>query len=323
MQQPRTLNMNWRSQGLGLYDAKCYATCRMGYQISYPNNLQRIGHAVCLVTHVKSCQDDNIPVASLSLKSRLNVEADWLMKEYMAEDKTRWPIGLFPLAKAQLIITEASATRKIPQVIHFAAGSIALRPYLMERNLWMEQTMDDITTWDAHGASHSYHHPQCCYLVKLCHRHLLIGQTLHCWDDRYSPTCPGCQLEPKTQHHYYLQCLAPSHIEWRIKLLAALRKQTETLKTNESLQEAILNCIDSTLSTIMLFTQTDHSRWHEKPNHTLDGSVWYGNTGQMNGNVHVSKHTMCQWMRIERIKTNDSSKWQDGKRRSSRLLGAY
>jgi hypothetical protein len=110
----------------------------------------------------------------------------------------------------------------------------------------MEKTLDDVN-WEAHGASHSFHRPQKCYLVKLCHRHLPIGQTLNRRDKKYSPTCPGCRIDPETQLHY-IQCKAPSRIEWRLKLLTALRKQMEVLQTNPNLQECIINCIDAALS---------------------------------------------------------------------------
>jgi hypothetical protein len=129
--------------------------------------------------HVMSHQDEGTPVANLPLESRLNVEADRLATEYMQEDPTRRPIvALFPSAKAQLIIQDASVTRKIPQAIRYAAGFSAMRTYLLERNAWRASTFEDIH-WDAHGASHSYHRPDRCYLVKLCHRHLALGVKLH------------------------------------------------------------------------------------------------------------------------------------------------
>jgi hypothetical protein len=142
--------------------------------------------------HVKSYQDDTIAIASLLLESRLNVEADRLATLFMKEDQTRRPIAkLFPSAKAQLIINDAPVTRKIPQAIRLTDGSIEIRKYLLERNLWTEHILGNIY-WEAHGASHSYHRPQQCYLIKLCHHHLPIGQTLHRRNDKYSPTCPGC-----------------------------------------------------------------------------------------------------------------------------------
>jgi hypothetical protein len=61
---------------------------------------------------------------------------------------------------------------------------------MMTRNIWTKQTLDNID-WEAHGASQVHHRAQRCFLVKLCHRHLPIGQTLHCRDDKYSPTCSG------------------------------------------------------------------------------------------------------------------------------------
>jgi hypothetical protein len=84
--------------------------------------------------------------------------------------------------------------------------------------------------------------------VKLCHRHLPIGQTLHRRDPKYSPTCPGCREQGEDQHHY-LQCAAPSRIEWRISLLSELKKQMIRLQTDEHLQATILDVIDRALAT--------------------------------------------------------------------------
>jgi hypothetical protein len=145
-----------------------------------------------------------------------------------------------------MIINDDSVTRKLPQAIRFEAGSIIIRPYLMERNAWTEPTLDSIN-WDAHGAGHCYHQPYRCYLVKLCHIHLPMGKLLHRQDPKYSPTCPGCRDATEDQDHY-LQCAAPSCIKWRIALITALRKQLVWLKTDKQLQETILNVIGNTLT---------------------------------------------------------------------------
>jgi hypothetical protein len=56
---------------------------------------------------VKSHQDDDVPVASLSLETQLNVEADKLATEFLQANKPRQPIALlFPLAKCQLIVNK-------------------------------------------------------------------------------------------------------------------------------------------------------------------------------------------------------------------------
>ncbi len=175
--------------------------------------------------HVKSHQDDETPLATLTLEARLNVEADRLATEYMQEDHIRRPtVALFPSAKAQFLIQDVSVTRKIPQAIRYAAGSKPIRTYPMERNQWTERTMDEID-WNAHGASHSHHRPQ------LCHRHLPLGHTLQRRNTKYSPTCPGCREVPEDQNHY-LQCTAASHIAWRISLLTKLRTQLRRTTLN-------------------------------------------------------------------------------------------
>jgi hypothetical protein len=139
-----------------------------------------------IYTHVKSHQDDDTPTTHLLLESCLNVEADRLATEYMQEDTTWRPVvDLFPSAKAQLIIKDASVIRKTPQAIRYAAGSTAIWQYSMERNTWSEQIVNDIH-WEAHGAGHSHHRPHSCYLVKFYHRHLPLGTKLH----RHDPSIP-------------------------------------------------------------------------------------------------------------------------------------
>jgi hypothetical protein len=75
--------------------------------------------------HVKSHQDNDADLASLSLETRLNVEAYKLATAYsMVEDTTLRPtVKLFPTVQAQLIFKDVSITRKLPQAIRFAAGS--------------------------------------------------------------------------------------------------------------------------------------------------------------------------------------------------------
>jgi hypothetical protein len=156
------------------------------------------------------------------------------------------PTKLFPSDKAQVVIQGALVTRRLPQAIRYASGSFEIRQYLMTSNLWTEKIIDNIN-WDAHGASHLYHWWQRCYLIKMVHRHLPVGKTVHRRNAKYSPICPGCRTKIKTQDHY-IQCLAPSRIQWRIRMLAAVRQVMERLKTDLNLQEMILNCINSAIS---------------------------------------------------------------------------
>jgi hypothetical protein len=197
--------------------------------------------------HVHSHQDDEIPLANLSLESRLNVEADRLATEYMQEDHIRRPqVALFPSAKAQLLINDVSITRKIPQSIRFAAGLGPIKKYLKTCNTWTDQILDKVD-WEAHGNSRSSHRSHRCYLVKLCHRHLPLGKTLHRRNGKYSPICPGCREHIEDQHHY-LQCTAPSRIQWRVKMFTQVRTQLQRNRTNEHLQETIIDCLDKALS---------------------------------------------------------------------------
>jgi hypothetical protein len=64
------------------------------------------------------------------------VEADQLVTAFMREAQTRRPIAkLFPSAKPQLIIKDASVTQKIPHAIRFEAGSIEIHKILVGEKL--------------------------------------------------------------------------------------------------------------------------------------------------------------------------------------------
>jgi hypothetical protein len=123
-----------------------------------------------------------------------------------------------------------------------AVSQCLIQPYLMKQNEWTEHTMNDIH-WDSHGSSHSHYRPQWCFLVKLCHRHLPLGQTLHRHDSKYPSICPGCRTASESQDHF-IQCSVPPQITWRIALLSNLQTQMSQMKMDMSLQETLLDCID-------------------------------------------------------------------------------
>jgi hypothetical protein len=196
--------------------------------------------------HVKSHQDDDGPVAGLTLEARLNVQADTLATAALFDAPTVPKVALFPTAQCQLIIDGKSITRKIPQAIRHQAGLNDIQTYLMERNNWSEDTFSEVD-WEAHGKAHSHHREQRCYLIKLCHRHLPTGQTLHRRDDKYPARCPGCGNSDES-HDHFIGCAAVSRIKWRLQLLATLKKQLQVTKTAETLQDLILDVIDKAIA---------------------------------------------------------------------------
>jgi hypothetical protein len=101
--------------------------------------------------HVNSHQDDDTTVSSLSLESRLNIEANRLATAYMVEDQTRRPKAfLFEMAAAQFLIKDVSISQKLQQAIRFKAGSKGIRDYLQNQNTWSMPTLDEVN-WEAHG----------------------------------------------------------------------------------------------------------------------------------------------------------------------------
>ena len=196
--------------------------------------------------HVKSHQDEDGPVSDLTLEAQLNVQADSLATEALKDAPTYRAVALFPTAICQLIVGGASVTRKIPQAIRFQAGFQNIRTYLLERNRWSPATFEEID-WTSHGAAHSHHRDQRCYLLKLYHRHLPLGQTIHRRDKKYPARCPGC-IHPTETHDHYIGCSAPSRIRWRIQLLAAIKQQTQLTNTADELEATLIDTIDRALA---------------------------------------------------------------------------
>jgi hypothetical protein len=199
--------------------------------------------------HVYSHQDKTIAIQALPLQVQLNVEADRLASEYLEQEESihQGRASLFPSAKCQLILDGASVTRKLPQAIRFQAGAAPMREYLMKRNHWDRATLDSIS-WEAHGASHSYHRGQRVFLIKLCHRHLALGKKLHRRDSKYPATCPGCGDNALESHDHFIGCSAQSRITWRTELLSATRQHLDQTKTDSNLTESILNALDRALA---------------------------------------------------------------------------
>jgi hypothetical protein len=196
--------------------------------------------------HVKSHQDDSIQIEDLPLAVRLNVEADRLATEYLETSEYQGHAPLFPSAKCQLVIDGDTISRKMPNAIRFKAGAGPLQDYLRTRNSWTQDVLDSIA-WPAHGAAHSYHQQQKCFLIKLCHRHLPLGHTIHRRDNKYPEICPGCRTEVET-HDHFLSCNAAPRIVWRTQLHSAIARQLTFTKTNTELHEAILDVIDRAIA---------------------------------------------------------------------------
>jgi hypothetical protein len=197
--------------------------------------------------HVKSHQDDDGPVAGLTLEAQLNVQADTLATAALKDALTYSKVALFPTAKCQLLLAGKSITRKIPQAIRYQAGLENIQTYLMERNKWNQATFHEIA-WEAHGKAHAHHRTHQNYLIKLCHPYLPTGRTLHRRNRKYpSRWCPGCNATDET-HEHYIGCDAASRIKWRLELLAAIKKQMTVTKTPELLQDLLIDVLDRALA---------------------------------------------------------------------------
>jgi hypothetical protein len=198
--------------------------------------------------HVYSHQDKTIAVEDLPLPVQLNVEADRITTEYLEHEDSihQGRASLFLSAKCQLLLNGDSVTRKLPQAIRFQAGASPMRAYLMKHNHWDLTTLDSIS-WEAHGASHSYHCGQRVTLIKLCHHHLVLGKKLHRCDGKYPATCPGCN-DSLESHDHFIGCTTPSHIKWHTNLLSATKQHLDCTKTEGNLMEAILNVMDRAIA---------------------------------------------------------------------------
>jgi hypothetical protein len=137
--------------------------------------------------HVRSHQDDSVSAATLPLDVQLNIEADRLATDYLSTSEYAGNASLFPSAKCQLLINGDTISRQLPRAIRFQAGALPLQNYLKERNHWSQPTIDSVN-WPAHGAAHSFHREQRCFLIKFGHRHLPLGKTIHRRDNKYQAT---------------------------------------------------------------------------------------------------------------------------------------
>ncbi len=209
------------------------------------DSYKQLGIPFTLV-HVKSHQDDDGPVTGLTMEAQLNVQADALATEALKDAPTYPKVSLFPTAQCQLIVNGNSVTRKIPQMIRYQAGVGEIQKYLLERNQWNIETFNKID-WEAHGKAHSHHRTHQNYLLKLCHRHLPIGRTLHRRDGKYPARCPGCNSTDET-HEHYLGCDAASRIKWRLDFLSAMTKQMKFTKTMEPLQDLMIDVLDRAMA---------------------------------------------------------------------------
>jgi hypothetical protein len=172
--------------------------------------------------HVKSHQDKTTAIRDLPLAVQLNIEADKLATDYLETSAFQGHASLFPSAKCQLTIDNDTVSRKLEQAIRFKAGTGPIHEYMRKRNTWSQETLDSIA-WSAHGSSHSYHRKHRCFLIKLCHRHLPLGQILHRRDTKYPASCPGCGAATES-HDHFIGCSAESRIKWRTTLIVAIRK---------------------------------------------------------------------------------------------------
>jgi hypothetical protein len=93
-------------------------------------------------THVRSHQDDSIPLCNLPMEAQQNVEADRLATEFLTVAKYAGRASLFPSAKCQLLIDGATVSQKLPMAIHFQVGKEPLQSYLRQRNTWSQETLE-------------------------------------------------------------------------------------------------------------------------------------------------------------------------------------
>jgi hypothetical protein len=156
--------------------------------------------------HVKSHQDDDGPVAGLTLEAQLNVQADALATAALKDAPTYSKVALFPTAKCQLIIAGKLITRKIPQAIRYQAGLENIQTYLMERNKWNQATFHEIA-WEPMGKHMlTTEHiritsSSCAIVTSLRGAHFIaaMGSTRLGAQDAMPPTKPMNTLSDATQ----------------------------------------------------------------------------------------------------------------------------
>ena len=201
------------------------------------------------IIHIKGHQDKDTAYEELSLPAQLNVDANKLAGDYMANnpDKDYSHVPVLPSSGVQLNLPAGTITYQLKQVLSTARTTAPMKKYMMKKYNWDEDIFNDIE-WEAHRRAANRHHKRRTTLNKHLSRCLPVGKVVNKYDTvKYRSNCPACPEPVESCAHVY-QC--PSRHDWRKKFFSGLRSKLEDLDTEIGLSELIYAGVKGAVSGI-------------------------------------------------------------------------
>ena len=238
-------------------------TCKKyrGYKTIFPNNtlsaewdivaeilatlnlLPRSAHPK--LEHIKGHQDDHVAYNKLSLRAQLNVDADALAEQWLADhpdwDHSRVPV--LPTSGSQLNLPEGTVTHKLKQELYLARNEPIMKQHMMKKYQWDESTYHDVD-WTSHGRALARLSRHRMKLVKYLNNISPCGKVAHRNNPKYPEDCPSCGALVEDQHHL-IHC--PKRKDQRELWYKAIKQHTDDKKTPLPLQELLLQALRAIL----------------------------------------------------------------------------
>ena len=168
------------------------------------------------VIHIKSDQDNDTPMESLSVPARLNVMADRLTASASRKGLGTTIAGTIPGTEVLVHTMKGTITRQIAQTARYDKGLEEIRKHIQKNNNWTDKTLDSID-WEQYSMLQQQHRERPVQVTKLTHKLVPTNTAQHQYKLIAEPTCPLCSSKPETMHHV-VQYKHGTRKEWRQKV---------------------------------------------------------------------------------------------------------
>ena len=186
------------------------------------------------VTHIRGHQDRTCDYDSLSLPAQLNVDADALARDEMANFGRRLPeVPLDPVSCVLVSIGGCTITSDVESAVRNQRFLPKLREYLCRRFQWSKQTFNSIA-WDDFSIAYSKYPRSRKFFMQFGWKKLPCGGRLHARESRFDDRCPCCFCPEETDDHL-LQCNHVERKSWRKSFLLGLEKKLSSFLDPELL----------------------------------------------------------------------------------------
>ena len=222
--------------------------------------------------HIRSHQNDNIPLHLLPLPQRLNRIADNLATTaYSQIPQYNTHAPLISLARCQLRMACGTITRSYTKILHEAYMEHTTRQHLCHRLKLDNNTLDSIAWTEFNRAFQSSSHGHKRTIRKWLFGYLPTQRRLHRYKLSPSDLCPICQLHPETDTHF-LTC--GGSVSWQIQLFDPLEQFFHKSQIPQTFGTALVQqmhrylnrqppglTVQSTIGTKAMFNGLFHQDW--------------------------------------------------------------